>query len=96
MPRACCRMAPAVLALVLVVVFPTVARAQSAIAGTVKDSSGAMLPGVTVGDGAVVAAGAIVSRDVAPFTLVGGNPARFIRARNPELSYELGYAKRFV
>jgi hypothetical protein len=48
MTRACCRMAPAMLTLVLVVVFPTVARAQSAIAGTVKDASGALLPGVTV------------------------------------------------
>ncbi|KRF43284.1 hypothetical protein ASH01_15920 [Terrabacter sp. Soil811] len=59
-------------------------------------SHAVVLPGVTIGKGAVVAAGAIVSRDVEPFTLVGGNPARFIRARNPELTYELGYAKRFV
>ena len=48
MTRACCRMAPAVCALTLVVIFPTVARGQSAIAGTVKDGSGAVLPGVTV------------------------------------------------
>jgi maltose O-acetyltransferase len=38
-----------------------------------------ILPGVTVGDGAIVAAGSLVSRDVAPGTLVGGNPARFIK-----------------
>src|SRR5262245_6692821 len=48
MTRACCRLAPAIVTLVLGVVFPTAALAQSAIAGTVKDSSGAMLPGVTV------------------------------------------------
>lgn len=38
-----------------------------------------ILPGVTVGRGAVVAAGAIVNRDVAPYSLVGGVPARLIR-----------------
>ena len=36
---------------------------------------------VTIGDGAIVAAGAVVSRDIAPFTLAGGVPARPIRAR---------------
>jgi acetyltransferase-like isoleucine patch superfamily enzyme len=38
-----------------------------------------ILKGVTIGEGAVVAAGSIVTKDVAPWTLVGGNPARLIR-----------------
>lgn len=38
-----------------------------------------ILPGVTVGENAVVAAGAVVTKDVAPDTVVGGNPARLIR-----------------
>lgn len=38
-----------------------------------------LLPGVTVGEHAVVAAGAVVSRDVAPATLVAGVPARFVK-----------------
>ncbi|MDG1143827.1 MAG: acyltransferase [Burkholderiales bacterium] len=38
-----------------------------------------ILPGVSLGDGVVVAAGAVVSRDVAPYTVVAGIPAREIR-----------------
>lgn len=46
---------------------------------------GAMIkPEVTVGAGAVVASGAIVTKDVAPYTIVGGNTARGIRRRYPE------------
>ncbi len=37
--------------------------------------------GVSIGDGAIIAAGAVVSKDVAPYSIVGGNPARLIRYR---------------
>lgn len=40
-------------------------------------------PDVTLGHGAVVAAGAIVTRDVAPYTIVAGTPARLLRPRQP-------------
>mgnify|MGYP006082127469 FL=1 len=44
-------------------------------------SAGAtILQGVTIGRGAVITAGAIVNRDVAPYTIVGGVPAKFISA----------------
>ena len=39
---------------------------------------GIICPGVTVGEGAVVSAGSVVMTDVAPYTIVAGNPARRI------------------
>ncbi len=40
-----------------------------------------VLKGITIGDGAIVAAGSVVTKPVAPFSLVAGVPARFIRQR---------------
>lgn len=37
-----------------------------------------IMPGVTIGEGALVAAGSVVTKSVAPHTVVGGNPARYI------------------
>ena len=43
-----------------------------------------ILPGVTIGKGAVIAAGSVVVKDVEPFAVVGGNPAKFIKYRDIE------------
>ena len=45
-------------------------------------SNSIILPGTTIGVGAVVAAASVVTKDVDPYTVVGGNPARIIRIRN--------------
>ncbi len=50
-----------------------------------------ILPGVTIGEGAVVGAGSVVTKDVEPYTIVAGNPARFIKKRASNLHYTLNY-----
>ena len=42
-----------------------------------------ILPGVTIGRGSIVGAGTVVSRDVEPYSIVGGVPARLIKKRLP-------------
>lgn len=54
-----------------------------------------ILPGVTLGEGCVVGAGAVVTKDVAPFDIVAGNPARKIGERNRALDYTLSYFPYF-
>jgi carbonic anhydrase/acetyltransferase-like protein (isoleucine patch superfamily) len=43
-----------------------------------------ILSGVVVGDGAIIGARAVVAKDVAPYSIVVGNPARYIRSRFDE------------
>lgn len=47
-----------------------------------------IMPGVTIGDGAIIGTGATVVKDVPPYTIVGGNPAREIRKRFSETEIE--------
>lgn len=46
--------------------------------------NGAIMPGVQIGAGAIVAAAAVVTRNVPPYAVVGGNPATIIRMRYPD------------
>jgi len=60
-------------------------------------SRAVILKGVTVGRGAVVAAGSVVTTDVEPFAIVGGNPARPIRKRGTtEFTYEVSGTPPFA
>lgn len=47
-------------------------------------SNATLMPGVTIGDGAIIATNATVTKDVAPYSVVGGNPAKEIKKRFPE------------
>lgn len=50
-----------------------------------------ILPGVRIGEGAVIAAAAVIHKSVEPMSIVGGNPAKLIRKRNNPLTYSIGY-----
>ncbi|MBI1863374.1 acyltransferase [Candidatus Microgenomates bacterium] len=55
-----------------------------------------ILPGVTIGRGAIVAAGAVVTKNVAPFAVVGGVPAKVISEReHKDPKYKLGRPRLF-
>lgn len=58
-------------------------------------SRAVILPGITIGHGAVIAAGAVVTKDVAPYTIVAGVPARPIRRRFPQETADLLLASRW-
>jgi virginiamycin A acetyltransferase len=47
-----------------------------------------IMPGVTIGDGAIIAAQSVVVADVPPYTIAGGNPAKPIRRRFPDEDIE--------
>ena len=54
-----------------------------------------ILPGVHIHKGAVVASGAVVTKDVGEYEVVGGVPAKLIRMRSKDLRYTLKFARLF-
>lgn len=59
-------------------------------------SNAMIMPGVTIGEGAIVLAGSVVTKDVEPWTIVGGNPAKKIRDRIHEVNYKQIYPYWFA
>ncbi len=56
-------------------------------------SRATILPGITLEKGAVVGAGAVVTKNVAPYQIVAGVPAKVIGERSKDLTYKLDYRK---
>jgi acetyltransferase-like isoleucine patch superfamily enzyme len=54
-----------------------------------------VLPGVTIGEGAIVAAGSVVTKNVPSYTIVAGVPARSIGVRRKDLKYSTAYRRLF-
>lgn len=59
-------------------------------------SNALIMPGITIGEGAIVLAGSVVTKDVEPWTIVGGNPARKIRNRGHDVDYKQIYRYWFA
>lgn len=55
-----------------------------------------ILPNVTIGEGAVIATGAVVTKDVEPWTIMGGVPAKKIGVRNPNQNPRMPYKPFFL
>ena len=72
----CRTIRPALMVFAWLAIVPAAAYAQASITGVVRDTSGGVLPGVTVGENAFVAAGSVVTEDVPPNTLAVGTPAK--------------------
>jgi acetyltransferase-like isoleucine patch superfamily enzyme len=60
---------------------PTLVRRGASIG-----SNATVLPGIIVGEGAIVGAGSVVTHDVAPRTIVAGNPARVLRPTEAQMA----------
>lgn len=55
-----------------------------------------VMPGVTIGEGAIILAGSVVTKNVESWTIVGGNPAKKIQNRNREINYSQIYRYWFA
>ena len=59
-------------------------------------SNAMIMPGVSIGEGAIVLTGSVVTKDVEPWTIVGGNPAKKIRERKKQVDYKQIYRYWFA
>lgn len=54
-------------------------------------SNALIMPGVTIHEGAIVLSGSVVTKDVDAYTVVGGNPAKYIKDRQRNIKYKQNY-----
>lgn len=54
-----------------------------------------ILPGVTIGEGAIIGAGAVVSKDIPPLAIAAGNPIKIIKYRDSDHYYQLKKENKF-
>lgn len=54
-------------------------------------SNSLIMPGVTIGEGAIILAGSVVTKNVEPWTVVGGNPAKKVKDRKVSINYKSSY-----
>lgn len=59
-------------------------------------SNAIIMPGVTIGEGAIILAGSVVTKSVEPWSIVGGNPAKKIRERKHDINYSSIYRYWFA
>ena len=59
-------------------------------------SSCIVQPGVTIGEGAIVFPGSVVNKDIAPYSVAGGNPVKTINKRTTHLNYKINYGFKFI
>jgi maltose O-acetyltransferase len=59
-------------------------------------SNSLIMPGVRIGEGAVILSGSVVTRDVEPYTVAGGNPAKKVKDRIKEINYKSKYQYWFA
>ena len=55
-----------------------------------------IMPGIKVGNGVVIGAGAVVTKDVPDYAIVGGIPAKIIGERNHDLKYQCISSRRWL
>jgi len=55
-----------------------------------------IMPGVTIGKASVIAAGSVVTKDIEPYSIVGGNPAKLIKKRDKKIADKLILEKKCV